>query len=418
MADPTDIRINNGFWAKFGNWISGGALFTPSTGSQMSGVSSYGSVGESIVSDNRNLQISTVYACIRLITTMVGGLPMDCYRTQADGTRVKDNSTTIYDILQKPNAWMNGLEFIEAMQMNLTAYGNAYALVERNLVGDVISMIPLLSSCMDVYIKEDGKTLVYKYSRDRQYTYFKKTDIFHIKGFGYNGLVGVSPLAYSANAAGTAIAMEDNQKTFFANGAKSPQILMTDKILGAEQRAQLAENFQEIAGGPVKKRLWVLEGGFTTQSIGINPNDAEMLASRKFSVSELARFYGVPPFMVGDTEKSTSWGSGLEQQNLAFIQQTLKPYLDRWEAAITDQLIKKEDKKTLHMEFNLNGLLRGDSAQRSAYYVAMKTSGIMTINECRRLENLPDVTGGDVPMQQSQNVPITNLGGNDDNQAS
>lgn len=414
-TNAPDIRINSPFWARFMSLFVGGRLVTPATGSQMAGVSSYGSVGDSIVTDERNLQLATVFACIRLITTMVGGLPLDGYRRTTDGL-VKDNTISIARLLRNsPNPYMNGLEFREAMTMNLTAYGNAYALVERNVVGDVISLLPLLSANMDVRLDEQtGKKVIYRYSRAGKYADFSPDEIFHIKGFGFNGLVGVSPLAFSAKAAGVAIAMEDNQRDFFANGAKSPRILSTgDKILDREQRAQLRENFEEIAGGPVRKRLWILEGGFTSEQIGVDPNDAQMLESRKFSVAELARFYGVPPFMVGETEKSTSWGTGLEQQNLAFTQQTLKPYLDRWEAAIQAQLIRPQDRDKYLMEHNLNGLLRGDSAARASYYGNMKQNGIMTINEIRRLENLPPIAGGDVAMQQSQNVPITqvNTGG-------
>lgn len=414
MSDQLDIRVNNGLWARFWSFLAGGRLTSNDSGNQMAGVSSGGAVGNSSINDIRITQISTVYACIRLITTMVGGMPLDCFKTNADGTRTKDNTTNIADIFRKPNPFMNGLEFIEAMTMNLAAYGNAYALVQRNSAGDVIMMMPLQAARMVVSLSPDGKKVQYIYTRDGEKATFQQKEIFHIKGFGFNGLVGLSPLAFATKAAGVAVAMEDNQRDFYANGAKSPQILMTDgKVLSREQRNQLEQNFKDIAGGPVERRLWVLEAGFTTQAIGVSPNDAETLASRKFQVSELARFFGVPPFMVGETEKSTSWGTGLEQQNLAFIQSTIKPYIDRWEAAIVDQLIKPADKGKIHMEFNLNALMRGDSASRSAYYVAMKGAGIMTINECRRLENLPAITGGDVAMQQAQNVPITQIGAND-----
>jgi HK97 family phage portal protein len=207
------------------------------------------------------------------------------------------------------------------------------------------------------------------------------------------------------------VAMEDQQRDFYANGAKSPQILMTgDKILDKEQRKQLGENFKEIAGGPVKKRLWILEAGFTTQSIGVSPQDAETMAARKFQVSEVARFFGVPPHLVGDVEKTTSWGSGIEQQNLGFLQYTLSPFLNRWEYAIERWLIKPADLGRLHAEHNLDGLLRGDSSARASYMGTMADKGLRTVNELRRLDNEPPLPGGDVATRQSQNVPLTQLG--------
>lgn len=415
MADTEysiDLRTRSPFWARMASIFTGGRLVTPDKGSQMAGVSAHGTVGESVVSDERNMQISTVWACIRLISTVTASLPLDVYETENDQRRKADNSNPLAKLLRfRPNNFMTALEFREAMTMQLCAYGNAYALVERNGVGDVISLLPLMSANMDVRLSDNGKNVIYRYQRDTEFADFSAKDIFHLKGFGFNGLVGLSPLAFSAKSAGVAIAMEDNQREFFANGAKSPQILMTDgKVLTKEQRGQLEENFKEIAGGPVKKRLWILESGFTTQAIGVSPQDSEILAARKFQVAELARFYGVPPHLVGDVEKTTSWGSGIEQQNLGFLQYTLKPYLDRWEYSIERWLVKDKDQGRLHAEHNLDGLLRGDSASRATFMQTMVNTGIRTVNEVRRLDNLPPLPGGDVATRQSQNVPITDLG--------
>ncbi len=415
MADTDysiDLRTRSPFWARMASILTGGRLVSPDNGSQMAGTSAHGTVGESVVSDERNMSISTVWACIRLISTVTASLPLDVFETIDDQRKKVGNQNPLAKLLRfRPNNFMTALEFREAMTMQLCAYGNAYAHVERNSVGDVISLLPLMSANMDVRI--DGKNVIYRYQRDSEYVDFKPKEIFHLKGFGFNGLVGLSPLAFSAKSAGVAIAMEDNQREFFANGAKSPQILMTDgKVLTKEQRGQLEENFKEIAGGPVRKRLWILESGFTTQPIGISPQDAQMLEARKFQVAELARFYGVPPHLVGDVEKTTSWGSGIEQQNLGFLQYTLKPYLDRWEYSIERWLVKESDQGRLHAEHNLDGLLRGDSASRATFMQTMVNTGIRTVNEVRRLDNLPPLPGGDVATRQSQNVPITDLGTN------
>lgn len=417
MADTDysiDLRTRSPFWARMASILTGGRLVTPDKGSQMAGTSAHGVVGDSVVTDERNMQISTVWACIRLISTVTASLPLDVYQTKNDQRTKVDNSHPLAKLLRfRPNNFMTALEFREAMTMQLCAYGNAYAHVERNGVGDVISMAPLMSANMEVRLSDNGKNIIYRYRRDTEYADFSQKEIFHLKGFGFNGLTGLSPLAFSAKSAGVAIAMEDNQREFFANGAKSPQILMTDgKVLTKEQRGQLEENFKEIAGGPVKKRLWILESGFTTQPIGVSPQDSEILAARKFQVAELARFYGVPPHLVGDVDKTTSWGSGIEQQNLGFLQYTLKPYLDRWEYSIERWLVKESEQGVIHAEHNLDGLLRGDSTSRASFMQIMVKTGIRTVNEVRRLDNLPPLPGGDVATRQSQNVPITDLGTN------
>lgn len=417
MADTDysiDLRTRSPFWARMASILTGGRLVTPDKGSQMAGTSAHGVVGDSVVTDERNMQISTVWACIRLISTVTASLPLDVYQTRDDQRSKVPGTHPLAKLLRfRPNNFMTALEFREAMTMQLCAYGNAYAHVERNGVGDVISMVPLMSANMEVRLSDNGKNIIYRYRRDTEYANFSQKEIFHLKGFGFNGLTGLSPLAFSAKSAGVAIAMEDNQREFFANGAKSPQILMTDgKVLTKEQRGQLEENFKEIAGGPVKKRLWILESGFTTQAIGVSPQDSEILAARKFQVAELARFYGVPPHLVGDVDKTTSWGSGIEQQNLGFLQYTLKPYLDRWEYSIERWLVKESEQGVIHAEHNLDGLLRGDSTSRASFMQIMVNTGIRTVNEVRRLDNLPPLPGGDVATRQSQNIPITDLGTN------
>lgn len=405
-----DLRTNNGLFARLASFFVGGRLVTPEQGSQTGPVSAQGTLGDSSVTDERILQISTVWRCVSLISTLTACLPLDVFETDKSGNRTKvDLSNPLARLLRySPNQYMTAQEFREAMTMQLCFYGNSYALIERNKSGDVISLLPLLSANMDV--RMEGKRLIYKYQRDKEFAKFKHSEIFHLKGFGFNGLVGLSPIAHACKTAGTAVAMEDQQREFYANGAKSPKILTTgDKVLTKDQRGQVEENFKEIAGGPVKKRLWILEGGFKAEDIGVSPQDAETMASRKFQVSELARFFGVPPHLVGDVEKSTSWGTGIEQQNLGFLQYTLQPFISRWENCVARWLLKPGDVGKYHAEHNLDGLLRGDSASRAAFMKAMGESGLRTINEMRRLDNYPPLEGGNVAYRQAQYVPINQL---------
>lgn len=405
-----DLRTNNGLWARMASWFVGGRLVNPDQGSQTGPVSAHGHLGDSTITDERALQISTVWACVRLISSVTSCLPLDVFETEKDNRQKVGLDNPLARLLRySPNQYMTAQEFRECMTMQLAFYGNAYALMERNSAGDVISLLPLNSVNMDVRL--EGKKIVYRYKRDSEYANFTQKDIFHLKGFGFNGLVGMSPIAFAAKTAGVAVAMEDQQRDFYANGAKSPKILSTgDKVLSKVQRDQLEENFKEIAGGPVKKRLWILEAGFDAKDIGVSPQDAETMASRKFQVSEIARFFGVPPHLVGDVEKSTSWGTGIEQQNLGFLQYTLEPYLTRWEQSIWRWLVKPGDISRIHAEHNLDGLLRGDSASRATFMTTLVNSGQRTVNEMRRLDNLPPLPGGDVATRQSQNVPITELG--------
>ncbi|MGY2143096.1 phage portal protein [Pseudomonas azotoformans] len=414
MADTDysiDLRTRSPFWARMASFFVGGRLSTPNNGSQTGPVSATGEVGDSVVTDERSLQIATVFACVRLISSVTACMPLDVFETKGeDRVKVGLDNPLARLLKYRPNDFMTAFDFRVAMTMQLCYYGNAYALVERNSSGDVISLVPLMSVNMDVRL--EGKRIIYRYRRDTEYADFKQSDIFHLKGFGFNGLVGLSPIAFAAKTAGVAVAMEDQQRDFYANGAKSPQLLMTGegKLLTTEQRNQVEANFKEISGGPVKKRLWILEGGFTTQAIGVSPQDAETMAARKFQVSELARFFGVPPHLVGDVEKSTSWGSGIEQQNLGFLQYALDPYLEIWEGCILRWLVKPKDLGVFHAEHNRDGLLSGDSTARANYLKTLIDTGLLTPNEGRRVNNRPKLPGGDVATRQSQNVPLDQLG--------
>lgn len=413
MADTdysVDLRTRPSFWNRVATFFSGGRLVTPSSGSQNGAVSASGTVGNSVISDERALQVSTVWACVRLISTVTATLPLDVFKYSDKGDEKQGNSHPLARLLRhSPNRFMTPVEFRECMTMQLCFYGNAYALIERNSFGDVIALNPMLSANMDVRL-EKGQ-VIYRYARDGKYVDLKKHEVFHIKGFGFNGLVGLSPIAFACKSAGVAISMEDHQKDFYANGAKAPKILKTSgAILTKEQRAQVEQNFKEIAEGPVNKRLWILEAGFDAADIGVSPQDAEQMTARKFQVSELARFFGVPPHLVGDVEKSTSWGSGIEQQNLGFLQYTLQPYLIRWEQAIQAWIVNESERDSVYVKHNVEGLLRGDSSARSTFMATMVNNGLMTVNEARKLDNRPPLPGGDQATRQSQNVPIDQLG--------
>lgn len=405
------------WWRRLTSFFRGGQLTSPDKGSQIGPISSSEMAGDLAISDDRALQISTVFACVRIVSTVTASLPLDVFIKDGTGRRkVRKDESSLARLLQyRPNTYMTATEFREAMTMQLCFYGNAYAYIDRNSNGDVVSLMPLLSVNMDVILSEDKK-IIYRYKKDREYADYSHEEIFHLKGFGYNGIVGLSPIAFAAKTAGVAVAMEDQQRDFYVNGAKSPKILSTNgAVLSKEQRAQIEENFKEIANGPVNKRLWILEAAFSTYDIGVSPQDAETMAARKFQVSEIARFFGVPPHLVGDVEKSTSWGSGIEQQNIGFLQYTLAPYLTRWEDAIERWLIKPADVGKIHAEHNLDGLLRGDSTSRANYMATMRREGLRTINELRRLDNMPPVEGGDSIFMQSQNIPLSSLGKENDN---
>lgn len=365
-----------------------------------------GDSGE-IVTQDSVLGLSAVWSCVNLLSGTIASLPLAVYRVE-DGARVVARDHPLYRVLHdSPNYDQTAVDFWEFVCASIELWGNAYCRVERS-AGRVIGLYPVAPNLVTVRRLQSG-TLEYRWSEDGKHYIETDRTMLHIRGFGGNPLGGMSTLHFGRHAFGLARAIDRSAGGMFANGLRPSGVLTFEKFLSPENRAiaekQLAEKF---IGSMNSGRPMVLEGGTKWEQLTINPEDAQMLQSRGFSVEEVCRFFGVPPFMVGHTEKSTSWGTGLEQQTLAFQKFTLRRRLKRIEQALEKQLLTPEDRaKGVTVEFNLEGLLRADSAGRARFYQQMTAIGAMTINEVRALENLPPVEGGDVPRMQMQNVPIT-----------
>lgn len=370
--------------------------------------------GERITVDSV-LALSTAWACVNLLAGTMAALPIDVQRNR-DGRPEDAGDHPLARVLgDSPNADQTPIDFWEFMCISLELWGNAYALIERS--GDrIVSLEPIRPDLVTVRRRADGE-LEYRWSEEGQSFVEGARRVFHVRGFGGDPLGGLSTLAHGRNTFGIAQAIDKAASSTFRNGLHPTIAFKFDKFLTDEQRAVVDKDMAEkYVGARNAGRPMRLEGGASVEKLTINPEDAQMLESRAFSVEEICRIFGVPPFMVGHTVKSTSWGTGLEQQVLAFQKFTLRRRLKKIEQAIRKQLISPADRAAgITVSFNLEALLRGDSAARSAFYTAMLQSGVMTINEVRALEGLPPVPGGDVPRMQVQNQPITAARGIGDN---
>lgn len=370
-----------------------------------------GDAGE-VVTDSTALSLSAVWACRNLICGTIASLPLMVYRTAPDGSRAVARDHPLYRILHdSPNFEQTAVDWLDFVTSAIELRGNAHARIRRD-GSRIVSLVPIHPDRVTVQRKADG-SLEYRWSDDkgRQFTEVE-TDILHIRGPGGDSLGGMSTLQFGRNAFSLARAADRAAAGMFKNGLRPSGVVTFEQWLSKEQR-ELADTalVEKYAGAMNAGRPMVLEGGTKWQQITISPEDAQMLESRAFSVEEICRFFLVPPFMIGHTEKSTSWGTGLEQQTLGFLKFSLRYRLKRIEQAMEKQLLTPADRAAgVRIEFNIEGLLRADSAGRSTFYQSALNNGWMTINEVRAKENLPPVEGGDVPRMQSQNVPITEAG--------
>lgn len=355
------------------------------------------------------LGLSATWACVNLLAGTIASLPLMVYR-DVKGVRQIARDHPLYWVLHdSPNYAQTAVDFWEQQIPAIELQGNAYARIFRRDNGEINSLIPIKPDAVNV-VRKNGR-LEYRLSEDGREIVLPTEDVLHIRGPMGDALGGLSTLAACGGVFSTAEAIESAAGQTFASGMRSPGALSTaDNVtLTTEQRESLLNHLRQHYVGQSKDGLpLLLDRGMKWQGFSISPDDAQMLESRRFGVEDICRIFGVPPHMIGHTENSTSWGTGIEQMTLGFVKFSLRRRLKRIEQALEKQLLTAADRVAgMRIEFNLEGLLRGDSKGRSDFYQVMVRNGLMTRNECRALENLPPIDGGDVVMVQMQDVPLT-----------
>ena len=377
-----------------------------------------GTTAGKTVTERSAMQMTAVYSCVRILAEAVAGLPLHLYKYTDGGGKEKALNHPLYRLLHdEPNPEMSSFVFRETLMTHLLLWGNAYAQVIRNGKGEVIALYPLMPNKMSVDRDENGR-LYYTYYRGSDEAIKNKdfavtlqpSDVLHIPGLGFDGLVGYSPIAMAKNAIGMAIACEEYGAKFFANGAAPGGVLEHPGTIKDPQRVR--ESWQSTFGGSGNaNKIAVLEEGMKYTPIGISPEQAQFLETRKFQINEIARIFRVPTHMVGDLEKSSF--SNIEQQSLEFVKYTLDPWVIRWEQSIQRALLSQGEKAEYFVKFNLEGLLRGDYQSRMNGYAIGRQNGWMSANDIRELENLdriPAEDGGDLYLINGNMLPMKNAG--------
>ena len=363
-----------------------------------------GSTSGKMVTERSAMQMTAVYSCVRILSEAVASLPLHVYKYNENGGKEKAVNHPLYFLLHdEPNPEMTSFVFRETLMTHLLLWGNAYAQIIRNGRGEIIALYPLMPNRMTVD-RDDKGQLYYQYNTSKEdaptmngsIVNLKPSDVLHIPGLGFDGLVGYSPIAMAKNAIGMAIACEEYGAKFFANGATPGGILEHPGTVKDPQRVR--DSWTSAFGGSSNaNKVAVLEEGMKYTPISISPEQAQFLETRKFQINELARIFRVPPHMVGDLEKSSF--SNIEQQSLEFVKYTLDPWVTRWEQAIVRSLLSTDEKTKYFVKFNVDGLLRGDYQSRMNGYAIGRQNGWMSANDIRELENLdriPEEEGGNL----------------------
>lgn len=370
------------------------------------------------VDEKTAMQTTAVYACVRILAETIASLPLHTYKYTETG-KEKAIEHPIYNLLaDEPNPEMTSFVFRETLMSHLLLWGNAYAQIIRDGRGKVIALYPLLPNKMSVNRASNGE-IYYIYSRYSDenpnidgygQVYLQNYEVLHIPGLGFDGLVGYSPIAMAKNAVGMSIACEEYGASFFANGANPGGVLEHPGVV--KDPARVRDSWNSVYQGTSNAhKVAVLEEGMKFQSIGIPPEQAQFLETRKFQLNEIARLFRIPPHMVGDLEKSSF--SNIEQQSLEFVKYTLDPWVIRWEQAMKKALLLPSEKKDYFIKFNVDGLLRGDYQSRMNGYSIGRQNGWLSSNDIRELENLnkiPEELGGDLYLINGNMTKLADAG--------
>lgn len=357
------------------------------------------------VSPESAMRTSAVYGCVSLIAQTIASLPLKVFRTMPNGESVEQPDNPVYYLLHsEPNATMTSTVFRELMVANVLLGGNAYAAIGRTNGNRPFDLIPLLYQSVEAYRKD--ARLKYKVRlSDGSAEIIDQSDMIHVPGLGFDGLSGLSVISHAAKeSVGLALAAEEHGARVFSNGASLKVVATHPRNLSEPAQKRLKAQFDEQYSGLSNvARTLVLEEGMSVSNVSMSQQDAQYLETRQFQVEDIARFFRVPPHLIGHTSKQTSWGTGVEQMLLGFLTFTIVPWLVRFEQELNRKLFPRSP---FYVQFKTQGLMRGDSTARSAYYASGHQNGWLSINEIRKMEDMPPIPGGDRHFVQVNLVPI------------
>jgi len=342
------------------------------------------------------LTVSAVLAAFTILSEDISSLPLILYERQGRN-KVRAYGSPYYRLLHdKPNPEHTSMIYRELVISHMLAWGNSYSQIVTNSAGDVTQLWPLRPDRMMVQRLNGEKIYLYRSTGGKKPRLFFADEILHVPAFGFDGLIGYGRISLARNAIGLSLAAEKYGSKFFVNDARPSVAIKHPGKLSDPAYKHLKDSWAEMHKGVDNSHNpAILEEGMDLETIGLPPEDAQFLETRRFQVSEIARIFRVPPHMIGDVTGSTSWGSGIESQEQGYINHTLRPWMVRLEQSLKSDLLLRDESDRSFFEHLLEGLLRGDLTARYGAYTQAITNGIMSANEVRERENLNPYAGGD-----------------------
>jgi HK97 family phage portal protein len=342
------------------------------------------------VNEYRALGLAAVWRAMQLTCSVPASLPFHAYKQDGDSRVLAGGQSE--SLLDDPHPDMTPFELWQTIYMHKRLWGNAYVRKLTNRLGQVAELWPIHPGRVKVGRESEAGRKVYAIDGGKEV--LSDDEIMHVPGLGYDGVCGVSPIRAARESMGLGLAAQEYGARFFGSGSLATGILQTEQRLTQKQADTLSERWRDKRTGLTSAHgTIVLDKGATFHQLTIPPGDAQFLESRRFQITEVCRWFGLPPFLMFETETSTSWGTGLEQQALAWVKFDLQPELTAMEQRVTKHVMRPG---SVYARYSIEGLLRGDTTARAAFYKAMWEIGAFSTNEIRSYEEKAPVEGGDV----------------------
>lgn len=354
-------------------------------------------------------RIACAQACARIIGNNIAQMPLKVFEATARGKKLATDCPEYSLLYQRPNSRQTKFEFCETMQGHFELSGNAYAEKKMDRFGNTQEMLPLHPARVTPEILSSGR-MRYRYADPLTSTtrILVQEEVFHLRNWSDDGYIGLSTIAMGADIFGVAMAAQDYTSRFFQNDSK-PSLYFQRKDgtdwKSPQEKEDFRDNWRKSQTGTNRHKVAVIPPHLELKEFGIKPADAQLLDARKFSRIEICSLFGVPPHLVGETEKAATYAS-VEQFNIMFAVQCILPRIIRWEQALQRDILQDD---RYSAKFSMAALLRGDSASRTAAYAVAIQNGWMSQNDVRLLEDLDPIEGGDTYWRPLAWCPLTQL---------
>lgn len=357
-------------------------------------------LGNQYVDTHTAMKYTAFFACVRVLSETLAGMPAMLYRKKTDETREQRNDLAVYDILHnRPNEEMSPFNFKETCMVNLNTGGNAVCKKLFNIYGELVGLYPYRWSMVDIERDRETKRLLYRVNDGDSRETLTRDQAFHIPGMSLDGIVGMSPIEYTASAIRLGLSYEQFGVNFYKNGMTPSIALEYPGELSEQAFSRLKADLEKNYGGIVNTgKPFLAEGGAKVKELTIKPADAQLIESKKFQTEDIARIFRVPLHLIQNLDRATN--NNIEHQSLEFVMYTMLPWFKRWEENINMQLLTRVERMAgFYIEFKIDSLLRGDVKSRAMAYAQGRQWGWLSVNDIRRLENMSPITNGDIYLQ-------------------